>query len=182
MHFETSVRNGIRNPWRRALLAVVPAFLALADAPTALAQAATTADFAGGIAADKDYVAAVERLRAEDYEAAAALLENLAAREPTNASVFNYLGYTYSKIGRNAEALAHYQRALFLDPRRRSTRAELGELYLKRGQIGKAEEQLAEIDRLCFFRCREFRHLKARIDNYKKLEANLPDNGQAPMN
>src|SRR3546814_11713046 len=52
----------------------------------------------------------------------------------------------YRRIGRNAEALAHYQHALFLDPDQRHTRAELGALYIGRGQIRKAEEQLEAID------------------------------------
>src|SRR3546814_1564915 len=56
-------------------------------------------------------------------------------------------GYAYRRLGRNAEALAHYQHALFLDPDQRHTRAELGALYVGRGEIRKAEAQLAAIDR-----------------------------------
>jgi Flp pilus assembly protein TadD len=167
---------------RRGLSLAVLAMLALAALPAASAGAAAASNAGGQIAADRDYVAAVERIRAEDYVTAIALLEKAAERLPGSAEVFNYLGYTYRKVGREAAALAAYQRALFLAPNERSTRAELGTLYLERGEIGRAEEQLAEIDRLCFFSCREYRTLKARIDDFKKLEATLPGKGQAPVN
>ena len=167
---------------RRGLSLAVLAMLALAALPAASAGAAAASNAGGQIAADRDYVAAVERIRAEDYVTAIALLEKAAERLPGSAELFNYLGYTYRKVGREAEALAAYQRALFLDPRERSTRAELGALYLERGEIGRAEEQLAEIDRLCFFSCREYRALKARIEDFKKQEAALPGKERAPVN
>src|SRR3546814_1692467 len=87
----------------------------------------------------------------------------------------------YRRIGRNAEALAHYQHALFLDPDQRHTRAELGALYIGRGQIRKAEEQLAAIDSLCFFSCTEYRAMKQQIEDFKRLQAPRPDAGEGEV-
>src|SRR3546814_2227643 len=135
----------------------------------------------GSISADPDYVAAVERLRAADYPAAIARLPKLADRLPASVEVFNYLGYAYRRLGRNAEALAHYQHALFLDPDQRHTRAELGALYVGRGEIRKAEAQLAAIDSLCFFSCAEYRALKQQIEDFKRLQATRPDAGEGAV-
>jgi predicted Zn-dependent protease len=166
----------------RIVAARIVAILALATLPATAAGAASWGAAGGGISADRDYVAAVERLRAEDYPTAITLLEKLAERLPGNAEVFNYLGYTYRKAGRDAAALAAYQRALFLAPGDRRVRAELGALYLERGEVAAAEAQLAEIDNLCFFSCREYRELRAQIDDFKNQEAQRPGSGQDPVN
>lgn len=178
-----TIETGAR--WRLPRRIVIA--LALAILPAGAAGAASPGDYSGGhaggsISADPDYVAAVERLRAEDYPAAIARLTKLADRLPASVEVFNYLGYAYRRIGRNAEALAHYQHALFLDPDQRHTRAELGALYIGRGQIRKAEEQLAAIDSLCFFRCREYRALEQQIEDFKRLQAARPDAGEGAVN
>src|SRR3546814_11400181 len=110
----------------------------------------------------------MERLEAEDYAAAAALIEKLAERLPDSPEVYSYLAYTYRKLGQEDAALAHYQRALFLEPGRRDLRAEPGALYLARGNVREADAQLAEIDRLCFLSCREYRALKTEIEDYSR--------------
>jgi Flp pilus assembly protein TadD len=181
----TAKIGGMRRRRRLPLRIVAASILttvALATLSATAAGAAPWGAASGNLSADRDYVAAVERLRAEDYPAAVALLENLAERLPGSAEVFNHLGYTYRKVGRDAAALAAYQRALFLAPGDRRVRAELGALYLKRGEVAAAEAQLAEIDNLCFFSCREYRELRVQIDDFKNLEAQRPGNGQDPVN
>ena len=176
----TAMIGGMRR--RRRLPLRIVAALALASLSATSAGAASWGAASGSVSADRDYVAAVERLRAEDYPTAIALFEKLAERLPGNAEVFNYLGYTYRKVGRDTAALGAYQRALFLAPGDRRVRAELGALYLKQGEVAKAEAQLAEIDKLCFFSCREFRELKAQIDDFENQEAQRPGDGQDPVN
>lgn len=125
-------------------------------------------------AADKDYVLAEERIRDGDYQGAIALLSKVAEREPKNADVFNYLGYTNRKLGNYDVALTHYKRALTLDPKHRGAHEYLGELYLTTGELEKAQRQLDELDSLCFFGCDEYRTLKAKIAEYKKQQAAAP--------
>ena len=36
------------------------------------------------------------------------------------------------------------------------------------GNLAKAEEHLARLDKLCFFRCKEYSDLKAAIAKYKQ--------------
>ncbi|HIC82260.1 MAG TPA: tetratricopeptide repeat protein [Kiloniellaceae bacterium] len=154
---------------------------AAAAVVTALAAPATPALAAGwssnetATAADKDYVQAEKRIEAGDYEKAIVLLTKAAERQPENADVFNYLGYSNRKLGNYDVALAHYQRALSLDPKHRGAHEYLGELYLTTGEIEKAEAQLSKLDSLCFFGCDEYRELKAKIAEYKERQAALPN-------
>jgi len=125
-------------------------------------------------ATDKDYVLAEKRIKDGDYQGAIELLTKVAERQPKNADIFNYLGYTNRKLGNYEVALVHYQRALALDPKHRGAHEYLGELYLTTGEIEKAEAQLDRLDSLCFFGCDEHRELKAKVAEYKKQKAALP--------
>ena len=64
-------------------------------------------------------------------------------------------------------ALKHYKIALRLAPRHRGANEYLGELYLALGQLKKAEERLAVLDRACLFGCEEYTELKEAIAAYK---------------
>lgn len=116
---------------------------------------------------DPDYTAAVAMIEAGDYEAAIPLLESVAGSDPDNADAFNYLGYANRKLKRYAVALEHYQRALTLDRRHRGAHEYIGELYLETGNLEKAEEHLAALDRICFFGCDEYDELKELVEAYK---------------
>lgn len=156
------------------LFAAAAVVTALA-APAAPALAAGWSSNETTTAADKDYVQAEKHIEAGAYEKAIVLLTKVAERQPENADVFNYLGYTNRKLGNYDEALAHYQRALSLDPKHRGAHEYLGELYLTTGDIEKAEAQLSKLDSLCFFGCEEYRVLKAKIAEYKERQAALPN-------
>jgi len=57
--------------------------------------------------------------------------------------------------------------ALELKPDHRGANEYLGELYLQMGNLEKAEEQLARLDKICFFSCQEFSELQKTIQMYK---------------
>lgn len=116
---------------------------------------------------DPNYTAAVDQIRAGDYEAAIPLLESVTRKDPDNADAFNYLGYANRKLQRYPVALEHYQRALALDSRHRGAHEYIGELYLETGDLARAEEHLAALDRICFFGCDEYDELKERVEAYK---------------
>lgn len=176
MEKNTPSNNGTRASRSGALVlaAVLAAGLALPAAP-AFAAGGWSSGKETSTAADKDYVLAEKRIRDGDYRGAIDLLTGLAERQPENADVFNYLGYTNRKLGNYDEALAHYRRALVLDPKHLGAHEYLGELYLSTGEIEKAQRQLDELDSLCFFGCDEYRTLKAKIAEYKKRQASLAD-------
>jgi len=49
----------------------------------------------------------------------------------------------------------HYNEALRIDPEHRGAHEYLGEAYLMVGNLAKAKEHLAVLDKLCFFPCDE---------------------------
>ncbi len=61
----------------------------------------------------------------------------------------------------------YYDQALTIDPKHKGANEYLGELYLKLGQLEKAEAQLARLDDICTFGCEEYDELKAAIETYK---------------
>jgi Flp pilus assembly protein TadD len=87
--------------------------------------------------------------------------------EPNNADVLNLLGFSYRKLGEFEQSLTYYQRALTLEPQHRGANEYLGELYLQMGDLPKAEERLARLDRICTFGCEEYSDLKKAIKEYK---------------
>lgn len=103
-----------------------------------------------------------------DYEAALHELDALHQENARDADVLNLLGYSYRQLGDFDKALAFYQAALREEPRHRGVNEYLGELYLQTGQLGKAEERLAVLDKVCFFGCKEFYDLEEAIAAYKQ--------------
>jgi len=68
-------------------------------------------------------------------------------------------------------AFKHYGRALQLNPRHRGAHEYLGEAYLMLGNVAKAKEHLAALDRLCFFGCAEYTMLKKAVADYEAKQA-----------
>ena len=65
-------------------------------------------------------------------------------------------------------SLENYKKALSIDPSHKDAHEYLGELYLRMGDLAKAEKQLKRLDSLCFFGCDQIDELKAAIAAYKK--------------
>lgn len=121
-----------------------------------------------GPSEDPDYVAGKQAVASMNWQAALASFSKAAAKDPKSANAQNYLGYTYRKLGQLDLAFKHYGEALRLNPQHRGAHEYLGETYLLVGDLPKAEEQLKELDRLCFFPCEEFTELKNAVAEYKQ--------------
>jgi tetratricopeptide (TPR) repeat protein len=106
-------------------------------------------------------------IEARDWSKAIHLLTSAAARNDQNADVFNLLGYSERKRGNLDAAFKHYHRALTLDPKHRGAHEYIGEAYLTAGNVAKAEEHLARLDKLCRFGCSEYTKLKQSIAEHK---------------
>ena len=65
--------------------------------------------------------------------------------------------------------MRHYQQALKLNPRHRSAHEHLGEAYLVKGDLNKAEEQLAVLEGICLIPCEEYDDLTRAIAQYNKI-------------
>lgn len=115
-----------------------------------------------GVLTDEELYARGWRLaKAGHYESAIRVLNTVADR--TDPKVLNALGYSHRKMGRLAEGVAFYQRALAIDPDYVLAREYLGEGYVAAGRFDLAKDQLAEIEMRCGTGCKEYRRLAAVI-------------------
>lgn len=120
-------------------------------------------------AQDPELIAARSRLEARDWGGAATLLHRVVVRDPRNADAHNLLAYSIRKGDSPDMALVfkHYTEALRLDPRHRGAHEYIGEAYLMVGDLPRARQHLAALDKLCFFPCSEYRDLKRAIEEYE---------------
>ena len=117
---------------------------------------------------DPDYTAAVKAIKAGRYSDAIPLLQGVVARDSRNADAYNWLAYATRKNGDPAGALPIYEKALAIDPKHRGAHEYMGEAYLQLGNLAKAKEHLAALDKLCFFPCEQYTDLKKAIAAYEK--------------
>jgi tetratricopeptide (TPR) repeat protein len=82
-------------------------------------------------------------------------------------AIQNYIGYAYRRLRQLGPAMGHYQQALMFNPRHRSAHEHLGELYLVLREPTRAEEHLAELERICLVHCTEFGDLERAIAIYR---------------
>ena len=136
---------------------------AAGDPPDTRAPAA-----APGKAADPDYAKGVSAIKANQFAAAIPLLEGVVKRDDKNANAYNWLGYAVRKNGDPAASIPIYQKALALDPKHRGAHEYIGEAYLMLGDLPKAKEHLARLDKLCFLPCEEYTDLKKAVEAYEK--------------
>ncbi len=121
----------------------------------------------GSAPKDENYTKAEQLIETGEYADAIPLLEKVVAANDKNADAFNYLGYSHRQLGQFDAALEYYQTALRLDPEHRGANEYLGEMYLELGELKKAEERLAVLDKACLFGCEEYSELKKAIADYK---------------
>ena len=133
----------------------------------AAVAAAPSSDPPQSAPANPDYEKAAALIEAEKFAEALPLLRKAEAAEPDSADVHNYLGYALRKLKNYDAALKHYKIALRLAPKHRGANEYLGELYLVLGDLEKAEERLAVLDKACLFGCEEYTELKDAIAAYK---------------
>ena len=81
----------------------------------------------------------------------------------------NLMGYSLRKSPTPdfAGAEQFYDEALRIDPKHRGALEYSGELYLQMGDLARAEQRLAALDKACFFGCEEYSDLKKAIAQYK---------------
>ena len=105
--------------------------------------------------ASKNWLAAIDELKR--------------VNDTGNADWNNLMGYSLRKgpTPDFAGAEKFYNEALRINPRHRGALEYSGELYLQTGDLAKAEQRLAALDKACTFGCEEFTDLKKAIAQYK---------------
>jgi tetratricopeptide (TPR) repeat protein len=99
----------------------------------------------------------------KDWPAALTVLEAYTVTNPRSADGFNLLGYSLRNQKKYDEALVAYKQALTLDPKHKGAHEYIGIAYIQMGQLDKAKEHLASLDKICTFSCEEYRDLKKAI-------------------
>ncbi len=122
---------------------------------------------------DKSLSDARAAIARQDWTGAQAVLREAVERNPRSADYHNLYAYSMRK-GPNPSmdlVFRHYNEALRLDPQHRAAREYLGEAYLMTGNVAKAKELLAELDRLCKAGCTEQAELKSSISTFERQHA-----------
>jgi Flp pilus assembly protein TadD len=120
---------------------------------------------------------ALEQARAaigkQDWTGAQKILREEVARNSQDADAHNLYAYSIRKGERPAMDLVfrHYNEALRLNPKHRGAHEYVGEAYLMAGNLAKAKEHLAQLDRLCTFGCEEYTKLKKEVAAYEQQHA-----------
>src|SRR6195256_3785387 len=132
---------------------------------------ATSAFAAGGLpepARSPDKLSAVRaQIAARNFPGAIDELKRL--NDAGNADWNNLMGFSLRKAPAPDFAAAEkfYDEALRIDPKHRGALEYSGELYLQTGDLAKAEQRLAALDKACRFGCEEYSDLKKAIAQYK---------------
>jgi tetratricopeptide (TPR) repeat protein len=150
----------------KAYLVAAPLVVCLLFAPNGFA--ADTDETPAAAKLDADYAAGKKAIESKDWSAAIKSLSSAALRDTRNPDIQNYLGYAYRNAGQIDLAFKHYERALQLNPRHRGAHEYVGEAYLLAGNLAKAEEHLAALQKICLIPCEEYGDLKKEIDAYRK--------------
>ena len=118
-------------------------------------------------ARDPDYAAGKKAVETRNWNAAIKSFSSAALRDPDNADLQNYLGFSYRRLGQLEPALKHYQRALALNPRHRGAHEYIGEAYLMAGDLANARKHLEELRKICLLPCEELADLEKAIADYR---------------
>ena len=120
------------------------------------------------VARDEDYAAGKQAMEKKNWPEALKRYQIALKRNPDNADLHNYLGFSYRNAGQMDLAFKHYLRAIELDPRHRGAHEYIGEAYLMVKDLRKAEEHLAALEKICLLPCEELDDLKKQVAEYKK--------------
>ena len=109
----------------------------------------------------------------QDWGKAQGILREAVARNPQDANYHNLYAYSMRKGPSPSMDLVfrHYNEALRIDPKHRAAHEYLGEAYLMSGNLPKAKEHLAQLDKLCTFGCEEYTKLKKEVALFEQQHA-----------
>ena len=143
-------------------------FLGILLAPLlALSVTASLAVDTSSPPANDKLSAARAKIAAKDWPGAVDELKR--ANDPASADWNNLMGYSLRKAGaaNASESERYYNEALRIDPKHKGALEYSGELYLMMGDLPKAEQRLAALDKACFLPCGEYKDLKNAVAKYK---------------
>lgn len=102
-------------------------------------------------------------IAAKDFKSAITELNVFVEEGVEHADVYNLLGYSLRKSGNTKDALTYYEKALEFDPNHKGALEYMGELYVEIGDVGKAQQNVARLEKLCPQGCEELEDLRQAI-------------------
>ena len=118
------------------------------------------------------------KIKAKNYQAALAELKTLAYTNQ-HADVYSLMGFSLRKTGDFPTALTYYKKALEFDANHKGAREYLGELYVETGDLPKAREQLAVLEKLCPQGCEEREDLEKALASAPPAISRPPPSSRA---
>ena len=106
------------------------------------------------------------------YVEAIRLLKKVVDVEPKNADAYNYLGYSYRKIGKLELAESSYQYVFAINPNHKGALEYQGEMFLKQDNLSAAKKNLSRLKGLCPSGCKELSELERAIADFKAIRGN----------
>ena len=109
----------------------------------------------------------------QDWAGAQAVLREAVQRNPQDADAHNLYAYSMRK-GPNPSmdlVFRHYNEALRLNAKHRGAHEYIGEAYLMTGNVAKAKDHLAQLERLCAAGCEERAALQREISLFERQHA-----------
>lgn len=98
-----------------------------------------------------------------DWSGAIADLNGMIDKGFQHADLYNLLGYSHRKNDELNTAAVWYRKALEFDPNHKGALEYLGELYVQIGDLPKAKDNAARLERLCPSGCEELDDLRKAI-------------------
>lgn len=136
----------------------------------------TAALAAGSVSDDKKsigtksnyYYEAVKLINNKSYEAAVDKLFKAEKNNRNDADIYNYLGFSFRKMGNLDKAAFYYEKALTISPKHKGALEYQGEMFLTQGNLKLAQINLKKLEKICFLGCKEEKMLKKSIMKYNK--------------
>jgi len=110
-----------------------------------------------------DLTAVRAKIKASDWKGAIGGLNALIDNGVQHADVYNLLGFSLRKSGDTKTAMTFYKKALEFDPEHKGALEYQGELYVQLGDVAKARQNVAALQKLCPKGCEELEDLEKAV-------------------
>jgi tetratricopeptide (TPR) repeat protein len=114
------------------------------------------------------YYDALKLIKNKSFKLAIENLNKAEKNSKLDPDIYNYLGFSYRKMGNMKLASLNYEKALKIDPKHKGALEYQGEMFITLGQLDKAKANLKKLSSVCFLGCDEEKKLKNSIANSQK--------------
>ncbi len=111
----------------------------------------------------RNLVAGIRALQAEDFEGAVKQLERAIVADPKSSIAYYNLGRSHRGLGDAVRALKYFRLALLIEPNNFPALREWGETLLAAGKADEARDVLSELEERCGNSCPETSALRRAI-------------------